>query len=234
MIPKHIAIIMDGNGRWANARGLPRIHGHREGLKSVHRAVKMADDTGVGYLTLYSFSTENWKRPKNEVSFLMSLIEEQIRAEGKNLHKKNVRVRFIGRRHELRPSLAAIMNETEHLTENNDGLTLIFAINYGGRQEIADAVNRIAASGTTKEITPEDIGNHLYTAGIPDPDLVIRTAGEQRLSNFLIWQASYAEYYFTDVFWPDFDEEEFAKALKEFARRKRKYGGLEKQGDGKR
>jgi len=226
ILPAHIAIIMDGNGRWAKKRGLPRIMGHKEGIKAVKRVVKAARKYGIKYLTLYSFSTENWKRPEEEVNFLFHLMEERLKVEGKNLHKNNVKVLFIGRRDNLPSVLPKIMNDIEQLTKNNTGLNLIFAINYGSRQEIVDGVGKIIAEGT-KKITEEDITNHLWTGNIPDPDLIIRTSGEKRLSNFLLWQAAYSELYFTSVLWPDFKEADLLKALFDFQRRKRRFGGVQ-------
>jgi len=226
ILPAHIAIIMDGNGRWAKKRGLPRIMGHKEGIKAVKRVVKAARKYGIKYLTLYSFSTENWKRPEEEVNFLFHLMEERLKVEGKNLHKNNVKVLFIGRRDNLPSVLQKIMNDIEQLTKNNTGLNLIFAINYGSRQEIVDGVGKIIAEGT-KKITEEDITNHLWTGNIPDPDLIIRTSGEKRLSNFLLWQAAYSELYFTLVLWPDFKEADLLKALFDFQRRKRRFGGVQ-------
>lgn len=223
-IPAHIAIIMDGNGRWAKKRNLPRIAGHREGLKAVRRAVKTARKYGIKYLTLYSFSTENWKRPAEEVRFLFHLMEERLRKEGEKLHKNNVKVLFIGRRNELPEKLVKTMADVEKLTRSNTGMNLIFAINYGGRQEITDAVKRIIASGE-KDVSEETIEKNLYI-DVPDPDLIIRTSGEKRLSNFLLWQSAYAELYFTSILWPDFTEDEFLKALIDYQKRKRRFGGI--------
>ncbi|MCM8761767.1 MAG: isoprenyl transferase [Candidatus Omnitrophica bacterium] len=225
MVPEHIAIIMDGNGRWAKRKGLPRIAGHREGLKAVRAVVKAARKYGVKYLTLYSFSTENWKRPEDEVRFLFHLMEERLRKEGQQLDKNNVKVSFIGKKDGLPAKLVKTMGCVERHTFKNTGLTLIFAINYGSRQEITDAVKRIISSGE-KDITEDLIEKNLYTVGIPAPDLIIRTSGEKRLSNFLLWQAAYAELYFTHTLWPDFKEDEFLKALFDYQRRKRRFGGL--------
>ncbi|HOL21839.1 MAG TPA: isoprenyl transferase [bacterium] len=225
IIPVHIAIIMDGNGRWAKKRGLPRIAGHKEGLNAVRATVKAAKKYGVKYLTLYSFSTENWKRPEDEVKFLFHLMEERLRKEGQELHKNNVRVLFIGRRDNIPAKLVNTMADIEKLTRKNTGLNLIFAINYGSRQEITDALKKVISSGA-KDITEDLIEKNLYTANIPSPDLIIRTSGEKRLSNFLLWQAAYAELYFTPVLWPDFKEDDFLKALLDYQRRKRRFGGL--------
>ncbi len=225
IVPVHIGIIMDGNGRWALKRKLPRIAGHKEGLKAVRRIVKAADKYGVKYLTLYSFSTENWKRSEDEVRFLFSLMEQSLSIEGADLHKKNVKVGFIGGRKNLPPSLRSTMKDVEVMTKKNTGLNLIFAKNYGSRQEITDAVREIVRSGAAeKDISEELIEKNLYTSGTPHPDLIIRTSGEKRLSNFLLWQAAYAELYFTPVLWPDFTEEEFLKAIVYYRKRKRKFG----------
>jgi len=226
-VPVHVAVIMDGNGRWAARKKLPRIMGHREGLKTVRRIVKKADSCGIKYLTLYSFSTENWKRPEAEIKFLFGLMEKSLREESENFHAKNVRVRFIGRRRLLPGILRDVMSEVEKLTFSNTGLTLVFAINYGGRQEIADAAAEIAAKGYNKgEVNVDTVEKHLYAPDIPAPDLIIRTSGEKRISNFLLWQAAYSELYFTPLLWPDFTEEDFLKALLSYQRRKRKYGGI--------
>lgn len=222
--PAHIAIIMDGNGRWANKQGLPRIAGHQEGLKATRIAVQAAKDCGVKYLTLYSFSAENWKRPEEEVNFLFRLMEDTLRKEGEELHQNNVKVLFIGRRDELPQELKDTMKNIEKLTYNNTGLNLVFAINYGGRQEITDAVQKIMDSGE-KNITEDVIRKNLYTADIPFPDLIIRTSGEKRISNFLLWQGAYAEFYFTPVLWPAFTEADFLKAIGAYHRRHRRFGG---------
>ncbi|MGC8805553.1 MAG: isoprenyl transferase [Candidatus Ratteibacteria bacterium] len=226
-IPVHVAIIMDGNGRWAQAKGLPRIAGHKEGISSVRKVVKVATDTGVKYLTLYSFSTENWKRPPGEVEFLFSLMETTLAKEMKELHDNNIRVRFIGRIRAVPEKLQKLIRNTEELTANNTGLNLTFAVNYGGRQEIIDAFKRFVNSNYSIDKLDElSLREFLYCPELPDVDLVIRTAGEQRLSNFLIWQSIYAEFYFTDTLWPDFSEVDFKKAMDEFTRRKRRFGGL--------
>ncbi|MCS7181130.1 MAG: isoprenyl transferase [bacterium] len=227
IIPVHIGIIMDGNGRWAEKRNLPRILGHKEGIKAVRRTVKCADKYKIKYLTLYSFSTENWKRPKEEIEFLFSLMEKNLKKEGENLHKNNVRVRFSGRRWELPSNLCEIMEYVEKLTEKNTGLNLIFAINYGGRREIVDSLKKIIEKGYKVEDIDENlISKFLYLPDVPEPDLIIRTSGEKRISNFLLWQSAYSEFYFTRVLWPDFDEKEFLKALYEYQRRKRRFGGV--------
>ncbi|MGB9677519.1 MAG: isoprenyl transferase [Candidatus Ratteibacteria bacterium] len=227
VIPEHVGIIMDGNGRWAEKRNLPRIVGHKEGIEAVRRTVKAASKYNVKYLTLYSFSTENWKRPKDEIEFLFSLMEKNLRNEGENLNKNNVKVRFSGRIWELPENLCKIMDYVEKLTERNTGLNLIFAINYGGRGEIVDSIKKIFQKKyKIEEINEDLIKKYLYLPDIPDPDLIIRTSGEKRLSNFLLWQSAYSEFYFTHVLWPDFDENEFLKALYEYQRRKRKFGGI--------
>jgi len=227
IVPKHVGIIMDGNGRWAREKGLPRILGHKEGLKSVRRTVRAAKNLGVKYLTLYSFSTENWKRPKKEVNFLFGLMEERLRLEGEDLNKNNVKVGFIGEREVLPEPLKKIMEYVEDLTRKNAALNLIFAINYGGRDEIITAVEKIIKTKSPeKKITEKFFKKFLYTSEIPDPDLIIRTAGEKRLSNFLTWQSSYSEFYFTPVLWPDFSRKDFLKALLDYQERKRKFGGL--------
>jgi undecaprenyl diphosphate synthase len=226
----HVAIIMDGNGRWAQARGLPRIEGHRRGVEAVRRAVRAAIELGVLYLTIYSFSTENWNRPPEEVSMLMGLLKRFIRNDLAELHANDVRVRVIGRRSGLPLDITALLGEAEELTKANAGLTLVVAFNYGGRQEIVDAARglaRLAAAGTLdpSAIDARSIETWLDTADIPDPDLIIRTSGEQRLSNFLLWQAAYAELVFLPIHWPDFDKSSFESALDEFAARERRYGG---------
>jgi undecaprenyl diphosphate synthase len=227
IIPVHIGIIMDGNGRWAEKRNLPRISGHKEGIEAVRRTVKAASKYKIKYLTLYSFSTENWRRPKDEVEFLFSLMEKNLRKEGENLNKNNVKVRFSGRRWELPENLCEIMDYVEKLTEKNTGLNLIFAINYGGRSEIIDSIKKIVEKRhKIEEIDENLISKYLYLPDVPDPDLIIRTSGEKRISNFLLWQSAYSEFYFTPVLWPDFDENEFLKALYDYQRRKRKFGGI--------
>ena len=228
--PRHVAIIMDGNGRWAQARGLPRYEGHRRGVDAVRRAVRAASETGVSFLTLYSFSTENWSRPPDEVSLLMGLLRRFIRNDLAELHANDVRVRVIGGREGLSPDIAAMLNEAEELTRCNGGLTLVVAFNYGGRQEIAEAARRLAVKVAAGKLDPDAIGvehfaSSLSSCDIPDPDLIIRTSGEQRLSNFLLWQAAYAEFVFLPILWPDFDRAAFQSALEEFFSRERRYGG---------
>jgi undecaprenyl diphosphate synthase len=231
-VPEHIAIIMDGNGRWAASRGLPRVEGHRRGVDAVRRAVKAAGELGVRYLTLYSFSSENWTRPKSEILDLMNLLRRFVREDLAELHKANIRVRIIGEREGLEADIRALIDECEKLTRENTALTLVVAFNYGSRQEIAASVQRIAADVLAGKLKPEDItadliGQGLDTSGIPDPDLVIRTSGEQRLSNFLLWQAAYAEFVFLPMHWPDFNREALEMALAEYRGRERRFGGLE-------
>ncbi|MCJ2033758.1 isoprenyl transferase [Methylobacterium sp. J-068] len=229
--PAHVAIIMDGNGRWAARRGLPRVEGHRRGVEAVRRAVRSAIDLGVRYLTIYSFSSENWRRPPAEVADLMGLLKLFVRRDLAELHGNNVRVRIIGEREGLSPDIAGLLDEAEARTRSNTGLTLVVAFNYGGRQEILRAVRRLAGAVAEGRLAPEAIdfdvlAGALDTTGIPDPDLVIRTSGEQRLSNFLTWQTAYAEYVIVPEFWPDFDDGAFRAALDEYHRRDRRFGGL--------
>jgi undecaprenyl diphosphate synthase len=227
---EHVAIIMDGNGRWAQARGLPRIEGHRRGVEAVRRAVRAAIEFGLPYLTIYSFSTENWNRPADEVSMLMGLLKRFIRNDLAELHANDVRVRVIGRRAGLPSEIATLLIEAEELTKTNGGLTLVVAFNYGGRQEIVEAARRLASLAAVGMLDPAAIDAdaleaRLDTAGIPDPDLIIRTSGEQRLSNFLLWQAAYSEFVFLPIHWPDFDKSAFQSALDQFSARERRYGG---------
>ncbi len=228
-LPEHIAIIMDGNGRWAKERHLPRIAGHRKGAEVVHKIVKLSSDMGIKVLTLYVFSTENWKRPALEVKFLMGLLRRYIRKEIAELQRNNVKVTAIGRLKELPDSIRTILKEAIEKTKNNQGLILNLAINYGGRQEIIDAVGKVAAdlkNGSFKinDLSEEKFSRYLYTENLQDPDLIIRTAGEKRLSNFLLWQSSYAELYVTNTLWPDFNQEEFLLALEDYSKRKRTFG----------
>jgi undecaprenyl diphosphate synthase len=228
--PTHVGIIMDGNGRWAQARGLPRIEGHRRGVEAVRDAVRSAIEFGLRYLTIYSFSSENWSRPASEVSDLMSLLKRFIRNDLAELHRQNVRVRIIGLRRNLTADLQALLDEAEELTRGNDGLTLIVAFNYGARQEIVEAARRLAREVQAGRLDAARIdeavfGARLDTAGVPDPDLLIRTSGEQRLSNFLLWQAAYAELVFLPMHWPDFDRAAFEAALAQYAARERRFGG---------
>jgi undecaprenyl diphosphate synthase len=227
--PAHVAIIMDGNGRWAKARGLPRIAGHRRGGDAVRRAVEAAGELGIRYLTLFGFSSENWKRPTHEVDDLMTLLRHYLRGEVAELHRNNVRVRVIGDRERLAPDIVTLIDNTEALTAENSGLQLSVALSYGGRAEITGAARRIAEAAAAGRLDPAQIdeacfARHLLTADMPDPDLVIRTSGEQRLSNFLLWQTAYSEFVFIDTLWPDFSKSDLERALSEFYGRERRYG----------
>ena len=224
-VPNHVAIIMDGNGRWARARGLPRVTGHRAGTDNLRRVLPAATEFGISVLTIYAFSTENWSRPLEEVRGLMTLLGEFIQRELRNLHANGVCIRHSGRLEGINPRLQAQILEAVELTRNNKAITLNVAFNYGGRAEIVNAVQRIMRDGTTPEVVSEELISHyLYTGDLPDPDLIVRTGGEYRLSNFLIWQAAYAEYYATPTYWPDFDEAELAKALETYSQRERRFG----------
>ncbi len=230
-VPQHVAIIMDGNGRWAAARGLPRVEGHRRGVEALRKTVRAAGDMGIRCLTIFSFSSENWQRPASEVRDLMGLLRLFIRKDLAELHGNGVRVRVIGERASLDPDIRRLLEEAEELTRANTNLLLVVAFNYGARDEIARAVQRIAAgvaSGAVKPgaITEEMIGQHLDAPDIADPDLIIRTSGEQRISNFLLWQAAYSELVFTPVYWPDFDRAALESAIEEYRRRERRFGGL--------
>lgn len=230
-IPRHVAIIMDGNGRWAQQRGLPRTMGHRKGVEAVREAVRAAGDAGVSYLTLFAFSSENWTRPETEVNDLMGLLKAFIRRDLAELHAENVRIRVIGSRDNLRGDILPLLIEAEETTSRNTGLTLVIAFNYGARDEIARAARKLAAKAVRGEIALEEIDavaldRELDTSDIPDPDLLIRTSGEERLSNFLLWQAAYAELLFVPEFWPDFTREIFYAALETYARRDRRFGGV--------
>jgi undecaprenyl diphosphate synthase len=229
--PLHVALIMDGNGRWAAARSLPRAEGHRRGVDALRRAVRAAHELGIGYLTIFSFSSENWSRPAAEIGDLFGLLRRFIRNDLASLHRDGVRVRVIGERDGLEPDICALLSEAEELTRNNDRLTLVVAFNYGSRQEIARAAQRLAREVAEGKRDPDTIdaqtlGNHLDAADIPAPDLIIRTSGEQRLSNFLLWQAAYSELVFVPMHWPDFDKAALEGAIAEFARRERRFGGL--------
>jgi undecaprenyl diphosphate synthase len=228
--PRHVAIIMDGNGRWAKARGLPRSEGHRRGVEAVRRTVKGAIDLGVRHLTLFSFSSENWTRPADEVDFLFGLFRHYIRRDVADLHQSGVRITVIGKRAGLPPDILTMIEEAETLTSGNRALELIFAFNYGARDELVRAAQSIAAKVKVGTLTPEQIneatiGDHLDTARFPDPDLIIRTSGELRLSNFLLWQSAYSELVFAPVLWPEFNAEALRAALEEFGGRSRRYGG---------
>jgi undecaprenyl diphosphate synthase len=230
-VPRHVAIIMDGNGRWAAARGLPRSEGHRRGVEALRKTVRAAGEMGISYLTIFSFSSENWSRPAAEIRDLMGLLRRFIRNDLAELHQNNVRVRVIGERGDLDPDIRRLLEEAEQLTHDNDGLTLVVAFNYGGRQEIARAASRIAAeiaagTITADAITADLIAQHLDAPDMPDPDLLIRTSGEQRLSNFLLWQSAYSELVFVPIYWPEFDGAALESAITEFRRRERRFGGL--------
>ncbi len=218
---------MDGNGRWALSRGLPRLAGHRAGTENLRRIITASVEFGVKYLTIYAFSTENWGRPREEVEGLMHILEDVIDKELAELHKEGVQLRHIGRLERLAPALQEKVLYAIGLTKENSRLVLNVAFNYGGRDEIVNAIQHIVRDGIQPEgITADLIGKYLFTAGIPDPDLIIRTSGELRVSNFLIWQGAYSEWYVTPVYWPDFDKEEYRKALETYSRRDRRYGGL--------
>jgi undecaprenyl diphosphate synthase len=229
--PAHVAIIMDGNGRWAKARGLPRVAGHRAGVEALRQTVRAAGEMGITWLTVYAFSSENWSRPKSEVSDLMGLLKLFIRRDLAELHKHGVRVRVIGERDGLEPDIRALLEEAEDLTRANRALNLVIAFNYGSRDEIARAARKAALAVKAGKIDPDSIsvdtlGGFLDTSGIPDPDLVIRTSGELRLSNFLLWQAAYAELVFLPCYWPDFGRTDLAEALRSYASRERRFGGV--------
>ncbi|MBB2753105.1 UNVERIFIED_ORG: undecaprenyl diphosphate synthase [Rhizobium aethiopicum] len=233
-VPEHVAIIMDGNGRWAKQRGLPRTMGHRKGVEAVRETVRAAGAAGIKYLTLFAFSSENWRRPEAEVSDLLGLLKAFIRRDLAELHRQNVRIKVIGDRHSLRSDILGLLLEAEETTKDNTALTLVIAFNYGSRDEISRAVVSLARDVEAgrlraQDITPSLINARLDTAGIPDPDLIIRTSGEERLSNFLLWQAAYSEFIFVPEYWPDFSPEIFRSALKKFASRDRRFGGLSSQ-----
>ncbi len=224
-LPAHVAIIMDGNGRWALARNLPRLAGHRAGVENLRRIITACVEFGVRYMTIYAFSTENWGRPPEEVKGLLFILDEVLDKELAELHKQGVRLRHIGRLEGLAPSTQKKVRDAIELTQHNQQLTLNVAFNYGGRAEIVHAIQQMLADGVpAAEVNEELVSRYLYTAGQPDPDLIIRTAGELRVSNFLLWQAAYAEYYAADVYWPDFDKTEFRRALEHYASRERRFG----------
>jgi undecaprenyl diphosphate synthase len=230
-VPRHVAIIMDGNGRWAASRGLPRVEGHRRGVEALRKTVRAAGDIGIQCLTIFSFSSENWQRPVSEIRDLMGLLRRFIRNDLAELHSNGVRVRVIGQRDNLDPDIRRLLEEAEQLTRDNTNLVLVVAFNYGARNEIARAVHRIAARVAAGEMKPEAItedmiGQNLDAPDIADPDLIIRTSGEQRLSNFLLWQAAYSELVFSPVYWPDFDRATLEAAIEEYRRRERRFGGL--------
>src|SRR5215472_12851539 len=228
-LPRHIAIIMDGNGRWAQARGLPRIAGHRRGAEAVRRTLTAAVEFGVPYLTLFGFSSENWKRPLAEVDDLMGLLRHYLRGEIAELHRNGVRLRVIGERSRLAPDIVILIENAEALTRDNRGVNLTIALSYGGRAEIIAAMRVLAAKAVAGELAPDAIdedviARHLFTADIPDPDLLIRTSGEQRISNFLLWQCAYAELVFTKTLWPDFGRDDLEQAIADYGGRERRYG----------
>jgi len=224
-IPKHVAMIMDGNGRWAVQRGLPRLAGHKAGTENLRRVIRATVEFGVKYLTIYAFSTENWGRPAEEVQGLMLILQNVIDRELGELHKEGVQLRHIGRLERLDPAIQKKVLQAIDLTKDNDRLILNVAFNYGGRDEIVNAIQKIIKDNIpAEEVTDYLVNQYLFTAGVPDPDLIIRTSGELRVSNFLIWQAAYSEWYITPTFWPDFDKEEYRRALEDFANRDRRYG----------
>jgi len=224
-IPQHVAMIMDGNGRWALHRGLPRLAGHKAGTENLRRVIRSTVEFGVKYLTIYAFSTENWGRPAEEVNGLMLILQNVIDRELNELHKEGVQLRHIGRLERLDPAIQKKVLHAIELTKKNDRLILNVAFNYGGRDEIVNAIQHIIKDGIpAEEVTDELVNRYLFTAGVPDPDLIIRTSGELRVSNFLIWQAAYSEWYITPTYWPDFDKDEYRRALETFANRDRRYG----------
>ena len=226
-LPRHVAVIMDGNGRWAKQRMMPRSAGHRAGVERVRTIIRMSSDIGIKYLTLFAFSTENWKRPADEVGTLMKLLLEYLAKELDELHEKNVRIKTLGNISQLPKDVIAEINRAVEKTKNNTGLTVNMAVNYGGRLDIVDAVKRMISDGVNADdISEQSLSSYLSTADQPDPDLFIRTSGEMRISNFLLYQLAYAEFYFTDTLWPDFNELEFWKALDCFAKRDRRFGGI--------
>jgi undecaprenyl diphosphate synthase len=226
-VPTHIAIIMDGNGRWAISRGLPRLAGHRAGTENLRQVIEACAEFGVRYLTIYAFSTENWGRPMEEVRGLMRILEDVIDRELEELHKQGTRLRHIGRLDRLKPSLRQKVLDAIEYTKDNDRLTLCVAFNYGGRDEIVCAIQHMIEDGVAPDqVSADVVSKYLFTAGVPDPDLIIRTSGELRGSNFLIWQGAYSEWYFTPTFWPDFGKEELALALEEYKHRQRRYGNV--------
>jgi undecaprenyl diphosphate synthase len=224
-LPTHIAVIMDGNGRWARRRGLPRVAGHRSGINAVREVVEGCAELGISYLTLYAFSVENWKRPPAEVRTLMLLLREYLNREIDNLDRNNIQLRTIGRTDQLEPSVRAELEKAIERTKRNTGMVFVVALNYGGRAEIVDAVNRLLAE-RRDSVNEVELSRRLYTAEFPDPDLLIRTSGEMRVSNFLLWQIAYTEIYVTDTLWPDFSRKDLHEALVAFQKRERRYGGL--------
>ena len=229
--PEHIAIIMDGNGRWASERSLPRVAGHRQGVQALRRAVRAASDLGVKYLTIYSFSSENWSRPEAEIDHLFGLLRRFVSQDVAELHSSDIRIRIIGERSALKEDIVELIEYCEQLTSDNKGMTLVVAFNYGSRQELASAVQSIAERVARGELQPDEINtetiaSHISTSDIPDPDLLIRTSGEQRLSNFLLWQCAYTEFVFVNEHWPDFNRDILVRAIETYANRDRRFGGL--------
>ena len=225
-IPRHLAIILDGNGRWAKRRNLPRLMGHRAGLRNLENMVRVVKDKGIRYFSVYAFSTENWNRPVMEVTGLMRLFGYYLRRKVEEIKSMNVRIRFCGRKDRIPEDLLKQMQWAEDYTKDGKELDFILCLNYGGRAEILDAVNSLIASKPDSPVTEEDLRKHFYLPDVPDPDLIIRTSGELRLSNFWLWESAYSEYYFTSIHWPDFNEEELDKALSDYSGRERRYGGL--------
>ena len=225
-IPRHLAIILDGNGRWAKRRNLPRLMGHRAGLRNLENMVKVVKDKGIRYFSVYAFSTENWNRPVMEVTGLMRLFGYYLRRKVEEIKSMNVRIRFCGRKDRIPEDLLKQMQWAEDYTKDGKELDFILCLNYGGRAEILDAVNSLIASKPDSPVTEEDLRKHFYLPDVPDPDLIIRTSGELRLSNFWLWESAYSEYYFTSIHWPDFNENELDKALSDYSGRERRYGGL--------
>jgi undecaprenyl diphosphate synthase len=223
-IPRHVGIIMDGNGRWASRRGLPRAFGHKAGMSALENVIDSANDLGIRYLSLYAFSTENWKRMPTEIEALMGLFRFYLKNKVEDINARGGRIRFVGRMDAFSEDIAAGVREAEEYTRNNSEIDVIILVNYGGRQEIVDAVNRIIAQGGGAPVTEEALKGMMYAPDIPDPDLLIRTGGELRMSNFWLWEGAYSEYYFTDVYWPDFDRAELEKALESYSGRERRYG----------
>lgn len=232
--PKHVAVIMDGNGRWASERSLPRAAGHKQGVQALRRTVRAAADLGVEFLTVYSFSSENWSRPESEISHLFTLLRRFVGQDVAELHAAGIRIRVIGERSNLTKDIVELIDYCETLTADNEGMTLVIAFNYGARQEITSAVRHLAAQARAGQLDPATITEEMVaasigTSGIPDPDLLIRTSGEQRLSNFLLWQCAYTEFVFVEEHWPTFDKDVLARAIEEFQNRDRRYGGLKSQ-----
>ena len=230
-VPVHVAIIMDGNGRWAKQRGLPRLEGHRVGVDRIQRVLETLGTQGVKYVTLYAFSTENWNRPQEEVAGLLDILQDALQQQAQSLHENNVRIFHIGKLDRLSPGLQEAVDQVQELTSNNTGINLNVAFDYGGRDEILDAVRRILHDGVPAEqLDQEMFSRYLYTAHCPDPDLIIRTGGEQRISNFLLWQSAYSEYYYTPTLWPDLDSAELEQVLKSFSSRQRRFGRVSPEG----